>query len=65
MLAVVDAETLVFPADEDCGDDVTGAIWDWLVEGSKREEGEKLGSIHEDYQAGVVGFVVVEIVETG
>jgi hypothetical protein len=32
VLAVVDAETLVFPADEDCRDDVAGAIWDWLVE---------------------------------
>jgi hypothetical protein len=32
VLAVVDAEALVLPADEDCGDDVAGAIWDWLVE---------------------------------
>jgi len=28
VLAVVDPETLVLPADEDCGDDVAGAGWE-------------------------------------
>jgi hypothetical protein len=31
VLAVVDAETLVLPADEDCGDGVAGTLGGWLV----------------------------------
>jgi hypothetical protein len=31
VLAVVDAKTLVLPADEDCGDDVAGTLGGWLV----------------------------------